>query len=241
MDLRSIEEGVKVGCSGTVCVLNKTLVDILPGNNPRENRKVVFYDGTVCGNKESIVYSTTDSQNSDIAAMSDFSDDEDGSPGEVRSGTLTECASDDSIKEESTMCDRPIADTMTAGDSCDSLDPNDKEYWTKFRLLTRQAFLLDDDKLSESNYPDAVKEVVMRSRLTIMAFNECDDTPFEQGNEVETSDYWDSEDASSQCMSTNYDREEDYNDWHYEMTPVMPGQTEDDAKKAVRNKNNNGA
>ena len=146
----------------------------------------------------------------------------------------------DSVQEESTLCDQPIADTTTAGDCSDSLDPNDKEYWTKFRLLTRQAFLLDDDKLSESNYPDAVKEVVMRSRLTIMGFNECDDTPLEQGNEVESSDYWDSEDASSQCMSNDDHREEDYYDWHYDTTPVMPGQTADDANKAVSNVNNNG-
>ena len=70
--------------------------------NPQENRKLVFYGGTVCGKNDSIVYSTTDSQNSDIAAMSDFSNDEDGSQGELRLRTLTECASDDSIKEEST-------------------------------------------------------------------------------------------------------------------------------------------
>ena len=208
--------------------------------NPQENRKVVFYGGTVCGKNDSIVYSTTDSQNSDIAAMSDFSDDEDGSRGELRPRTLTECASDDSIKEESTMCDRPIADMTTAGDSSDSLDPNDKEYWTKFRLLTRQAFLLDNVKLSESNYPDAVKEVVMRSRLTIMGFNKGDDTPLEQGNEVETSDYSDSEDASSQCMY-KYGHREDYYDWHYDTTPAMPGLTADDANKAVRNVNNDGA
>ena len=62
---------------------------------------------------------------------------------------------------------------MTAGDGRDSLDPNDTEYWTKFRRLTRQAFLLDDDCLSDSNYPNAVKDVVRRSRLTIMALNEC--------------------------------------------------------------------
>ena len=71
----------------------------------------------------------------------------------------------------------------TAGVGANSLDPNDKEYWTKFRLLTRQAFLLDNDKLSESNYLDAVKEVVTRSRLTIMAFNEGEDEPLEQYNE----------------------------------------------------------
>ena len=39
----------------------------------------------------------------------------------------------------------------TAGVGANSLDPNDKEYWTKFRLLTRQAFLLDNVKLSESS------------------------------------------------------------------------------------------
>ena len=231
-------EGVKVGCPETVYVVDKTLVDILPG--PKENRTVVFNDWTSCGNERSIVYSGTDSRNSDIAAMSDFSDDEDSSRVESRPRTPTGCARVDSVKEESTLCDQPIADTTTEGVSSDSLDPNDKEYWTKFRLLTRQAFLLDDDKLSESNYPDAVKEVVMRSRLTIMGFNECDDTPLEQGNEVESSDYWDSEDASSQCMSNDDHREEDYYDWHYDTTPVMPGQTADDANKAVRNVNNNG-
>ena len=97
----------------------------------------------------------------------------------------------------------------TAGDSSNSLDPNNKEYWTKFRLLTRQAFLLDNVKLSESNYPDAVKEVVMRSRLTIMEFNEGEDTPLEQCNEGETSDYSDSEDAYSQCMYKSGIGEED--------------------------------
>ena len=72
---------------------------------------------------------------------------------------------------------------MTAGDGRDSIaamDPNGTEYWTKFRRLTRQAFLLDDDCLSDSNYPNVVKDVVRRSRLTIMALNEYDAPPFEQ-------------------------------------------------------------
>ena len=131
--------------------------------NPQETRKVVFCGGTVCGENDSMTYSTTDSHNSDIAAMSDFSDDEDGPQGEVRPKILTECVSDDSIKEESNSCDRSVPDMTTAGVGSNSLDPNDKEYWTKFRLLTRQAFLLDNVKLSESDYPDAVKEVVIRS------------------------------------------------------------------------------
>ena len=108
----------------------------------QESLKMVFCSGTVCGKKDSMAYSTTDSQNSDIAAMSDFSDDEDGPQGELRPKILTECVSDDSIKEDSINCERSDPDMTTAGVGSKSLDPNDKEYWTKFRLLTRQAFLL---------------------------------------------------------------------------------------------------
>ena len=126
----------------------------------QESLKMGFCSGTVCGKEDSMAYSTTDSQNSDIAAMSDFSDDDDGPQGELRPKILTECVSDDSIKEESINCERSDPDMTTTGVGSKSLDPNDKEYWTKFRLLTRQAFMLDNVKLSESDYPDAVKEVV---------------------------------------------------------------------------------
>ena len=138
---------------------------------------------------------------------------------------------------------RPITNTVTAGDGRDSLDPNDTEYWTNFRRLTRQAFLLYDDSLSDSKYPDAVKEVVRRSRLTILALNEYDAPPFEQRTDDGTPGCSDSEDMSSQCMTTDYDSDDDdffqYNDWHNGMNTVMPGQTADDANRTVRNGNNN--
>ena len=207
--------------------------------NPQENRKVVFFGGTVRGKNDSMAYSTTDSLNSDIAAMSDFADDEDGPQGELRPRILTECVSDDSIKEESNGGDRPVPDMTTAGVGSNSLDPNDKEYWTKFRLLTRQAFLLDNVKLSESNYPDAVKEVVIRSRLTIMEFNEGEDEPLEQCNEGETSDYSDAESTTSMYRSEFYHREEDYYDWHYDTAPIVPGITADEVIRTVRNAENN--
>ena len=184
-----------------------------------------------------MVYSTTDSQNSDIAAMSDFSDDEDGSQGELRPRILT--VSDDSIKKELNSCDESVPDITTAGVGSNSLDPNDKEYWTKFRLLTREAFLLDNVKLSESDYPDAVKEVVIRSRLTIMEFNEGEDTPLEQCNEGETSDYSDEESTTSMHRSEFYHRLEDYCDWHYDTAPIVPDITADDDIRTVRNAENN--
>ena len=127
-----------------------------------------------------MVHSGTDGRNSDIAALSDFSDDDEETEVEHQPGPRTGSDRDGSTEEESNLCDRPVTKTVTAGDGQDSLDPNDTEYWANFRRLTRQAFLLDDDSLSDSNYPDAVKNLVRRSRLTIMALNEYDAPPFEQ-------------------------------------------------------------
>ena len=141
-------------------------------------------------------------------------------------------------KYDRKYCDRPVPDMTTAGVGSNSLDPNDKEYWTKFRLLTRQAFLLDNVKLSESDYPDAVKEVVIRSRLTIMEFNEGEDEPLEQCNEGETSDYSDAESTISIYSETDH-REEDYYDWHYDTAPIVPDITADDDIMTVRNAENN--
>ena len=132
-----------------------------------------------------------------------LSDNKDSSRVESRPRTPTGCARVDSVKVESTLCDQPIADTMTAGDCRDSLDPNDMEYWTKFRRLTRQAFLLDNDSLSDSDFPHAVKEVVKRSRLTIQAFNEYVEPPLEQRNDDGTSGCSDSGDTFSQCMTVS--------------------------------------
>ena len=162
------------GNSGSILTINTFYGGVASQadkRNPQDTRKVVFCKGATCGENDSMSYSSTDSHNFDIAAMSDFSDEEDGPQGEVRPHVRTECVSDDSIKKESNSCDRSVPDMPTKGAGSNSLDANDKEYWTKFRLLTRQAFLLDDLKLAESDYPDAVKELVLKSRLTIMEIN----------------------------------------------------------------------
>ena len=135
---------------------------------------------TICVDNKDIMNSEADDRYSDIAHMSDFSDDEDGIQEESRPGTQTGCVQDSSCNETLSWCDRPVANTVKAKDDRDSLDPNDREYWTKFRLLTKQAFLLDDDCLSDSNFPEAVKDVVRRSRLTMMALDEYDAPPFDQ-------------------------------------------------------------
>ena len=127
----------------------------------------------------------------------------------------------------------------TAGVGSKYLDPNDKEYWTKFRLLTRQAFLLDNVKLSESDYPDAVKEVVTRSRLTVIEFNKGEYQPLEQDNEGEMSDNSDA-DSTINMHKSKYDHNlEDYRDWHYNRAPIVPDVTADDDIGTVRNADNN--
>ena len=143
---------------------------------------------TICVTEHDMVYSETDDRNLDIANMSDFSDSDDKTQEEIRPGPRTGSDRRDSIGVVSGVCDRPVTKTVTAEDDRDSLDPNDMEYWTKFRLLKRQAFLLDDDCLSDSNFPDAVKDVVRRSRLTMMALDEYDAPPFEQRTDDGTPD-----------------------------------------------------
>ena len=123
----------------------------------------------------------------------DFSDSNDQTQEEIRPGPRTGSDRCDSIGIVSEVCDRPVANTVTAEDDRDSLDPNDREYWTKFRLLTKQAFLLDDDCLLDSNFPEAVKDVVRRSRLMMMALDEYDAPPFDQQTNDETPDCSDGE------------------------------------------------
>ena len=94
-------------------------------------------------------------------------------------------------------------------------DPNDEDYWTNFRLLTKEAFKLDDVKLSESEYPDAVKALVFRSRWTIMEMHERADVRFEELH--------DSDDDGDLNLS-KYDyhhRLEYYVDCHYIDSPIV--------------------
>ena len=71
-------------------------------------------------------------------------------------------------------------DSKTEWDSQVSLDPSDTEYWANVGRLARQAFLLNDDSLSDDNYPDVVKNFVNNSRRTIRAMDKHDALPLEQ-------------------------------------------------------------
>ena len=171
--------------------------------------------------KHDMVYSESDDRNSDIANISDFSDSDDQTQEEIRPGPRTGGDRCDSIGIVSEVCDRPVANTVTAEDDRNSLDPNDRDYWTKFRLLTRQAFLLDDDCLSDINFPEAVKDVVWRSRLTMMALDEYDAPPFEQRTDDGTPDC--SDGGGGNMDSDDSDDEYGYTDYWPICHAELPG------------------
>ena len=170
--------------------------------------------------------------------MSDFSDEGDepweevGPHEDVQPNRRTDGVGNDTIKKESNSCDNSMLHRSTTEVDPHALDPNDEDYWTKFRLLTRQAFKLDDVKLSESDYPDAVKELVFRSRLTIMEIHKRADARFEELHH--------SDDNGDSDSSEYYCRHDDlyYKDWHYNKSPIVDSRATDEAYKSVGNADN---
>ena len=140
-------------------------------------RGVVSARGGTYGKHESMSDLSSNGRNSDIAAMSDFSEEEDeaweevGPCEDVQPNIRTDWVGEDTINsgEHSVLLATPTEVTHNV------MEHHDEDYWTNFRLLAKQAFKLDDVKLAASSYPDAVKELVVRSRLTIENYPSADD------------------------------------------------------------------
>ena len=202
------------------------------------NRGVVLSLQEKYGRHGSMSYLSTNGHNSDIAAMSDFSDEEDepreevGPHDDVQPNIRTDWVGNDTLKEVSNSYDYSLLHRIPTEAAPHAPDPYDEDYWTKFRLLTKEAFKLDDVKLSESEYPDAVKALVFRSRWTIMVINERNDVRFEELH--------DSDDDGDLNLSEYYYRHrlENYRDWHYIDSPIVEGRATDEAYKSVGNADN---
>ena len=128
-------------------------------------RGIVSSRGGTYGKHDSMSDLSSNGRNSDIAAMSDFSEEEDeaweevGPCGDAQPNIRTDWVGEDTINsgEHSVLPATPTEVTHNV------MEHHDEDYWTNFRLLARQAFKLDDVKLAASSYPDAVKELVVRS------------------------------------------------------------------------------
>ena len=140
-------------------------------------RGVVSSRGGTYGKHDSMSDLSSNGRNSDIAAMSDFSEEEDeaweevGPCEDVQPNIRTDWVGEDTINsgEHSVLLATPTEVTHNV------MEHHDEDYWTNFRLLAKQAFKLDDVKLAASSYPDAAKELVVRSRLTIENYPSADD------------------------------------------------------------------
>ena len=140
-------------------------------------RGIVSSRGGTYGKQDSMSDLSSNGRNSDIAAMSDFSEEEDeaweevGPCGDAQPNIQTNWVGEDTINsgEHSVLPATPTEVTHNV------MEHHDEDYWTNFCLLARQAFKLDDVKLAASSYPDAVKELVVRSRLTIENYPSADD------------------------------------------------------------------
>ena len=214
-------QSVKTVYGDVACQADSPIVQL--GN--MDTRGVVFSHKGTYGKHDSMSYLSTNGHNSDIAAMSDFSDEEDEPREEV--GPY-----EDVQPNIINSCEHSVLHTTPTEVTHHVMDLHDEDYWSNFRLLARQAFKLDDVKLAASDYMDAVKELVFRSRLTIMDIHGRADVRLEELHE--------SDDDGDSDLSDYYCRHklEDYRDWHYNSSPIMDGRATDQAYKSVGNADN---
>ena len=95
-------------------------------------------------------------------------------------GSITGSDVNMSSDEESNLCDRLVMESETEWDSQDSQDPSYTEYCANVNLQARQAMTVNDDTLSDDNYPDIVKNIVRKARMSMRAWDEHDALPVEQ-------------------------------------------------------------
>ena len=151
---------------------------------------------------------STIGHNSDIADMGDFSDEEDEQWEEVEPSedVQTEVRTDgvgnnaSNSRERSELPKKPTV--VTPHD----MEIHDEDYWTKFRLLAKQAFKLDNVALPASDYPVAVKELVVRSRVTMQDINDRADRWYVEQQELEAA----GETVESSFFYSDTDRFEDF-------------------------------
>ena len=63
------------------------------------------------------------------------------------------------------------------------MEVHDEDYWTNFRSQAKQAFKLDNVALASSDFPIAVKELVIKSRVTMQDINDRAEREYEEEQE----------------------------------------------------------
>ena len=125
---------------------------------------------------------STIGHNSDIADMGDFSDEDNEHWDEVETSEDIQTEVRTGGVDSNSCARSELAQKPTVAiPHC--MEIHDEEYWTNFRFQAKQAFKLDNVALAASDFPIAVKELVVKSRVTMEDINDRAERQYEEEEE----------------------------------------------------------
>ena len=137
---------------------------------------------TECVVNDHMSFLSTIGHNSDIADMGDFSDEENEQWEEVETSedVQTEVRTGGVDNNASNSCARSELPKKPTVVIPHCMEIHDEDYWTNFRFQAKQAFKLDNVALAASDFPIAVKELVVKSRVTMKDINDRAERQYEE-------------------------------------------------------------
>ena len=169
---------------------------------------------------------STIGHNSDIADMGDFSDEENEQWEEVETSedVQTEVRTGGVDNNASNSCARSELPKKPAVVIPHCMEIHDEDYWTNFRFQAKQAFKLDNVALAESDFPIAVKELVVKSRVTMQDINDRAEREYEEDEGWEAA----GETVEPSFFYNDTDRLEDFSipisNWCRRRSPIVDEQ-----------------
>ena len=163
---------------------------------------------------------STIGHNSDIADMGDFSeeDNEHWDDVEKSDDVQTEVRTD---SVDSNSCARSELAQKPTVVIPHCMEIHDEEYWTNFRFQAKQAFKLDNVALAASDFPIAVKELVVTSRATMEDINDRAERQYEEEEEWKRA----GKTVKPSFFYSETDRLEDFSipvsDWCRKRSPIV--------------------
>ena len=184
----------------------------------------------------SMSYLSTTGHNSDVAAMADFSDDEDDPWEDVETcdegkPTLqTDSVNNETIKNVTGSYEYALLHKIPP--VAVPHDPDDEfrmDYWINFRTLLNKALTLDDITLSENDYPEIVKAFIFRYRWTLLVREERKD--------VRLTELYESDEEEDEDLSEMYFRHklEKYWNYHDDESRKLDNEVTDECFKLIGN------
>ena len=210
---------VKTVYGGVICQTDSPVVKL----RNMDSRGVMDTLEERHGDQDSVPSVSTMGHNSDIADMGDFSEEEDGQWEEVEPSedVQTEVRTDGVDNNASNSCARSELPKKPTVVIPHDMEIHDEDYWTNFRFQAKQAFKLDNVALAASDFPVAVKELVVRSRVTMQDINDRADRWYVEQQELEAA----GETVESSFFYSDTDRLEDFtipiSDWCYKKSPIV--------------------